>query len=109
MDEDSVWWRLIYLNPALWRGLVVSVVALLASAGVIIAPAVPDATISVIVIVAAIVQAVWTRRGVTPNGKVVVYVPDPVNRPDEVSAGAATTGAGDDAVLAAARATPSSW
>jgi hypothetical protein len=37
------------------------------------------------------VQALWTRGSVTPNAKVVVYKPDPVNHPAELAPGEAVS------------------
>lgn len=106
MNKTGFWYRLVHLDPALFRGLVVAVVALLASVGIAVTPALPDALIAVIAIVFAIVQALWTKSGVVPNEKVLAYVPDPVNAPDEIAAGSALTGANNDVIIEASRATP---
>lgn len=104
--KDGFWYRLVHLDPALFRGLVMAVVALLASVGIAVTPALPDALIAVVAIVFAIVQALWTKPAVTPNEKVVVYVPDPVKKPDELAPGEATVLASDREIIKAARADP---
>jgi len=62
-------------EPALVRGAVVAVLALLASAGVGWATSV-DATLvtGVVVAVIALAQAVWTKFAVTANAKVLTRV-----------------------------------
>lgn len=87
--KDTVWWKLVNLQPATWRGIVTAVVVLLAAAGVKVAPEVPDAVFLVVVSLLPIAQGLWTRSAVTPNAKVAVSVPDPVNEPGVVAAGQA--------------------
>jgi hypothetical protein len=106
MDQNSVWWRIVHLEPALWRGVVVAAVALLSSVGVVVAPAVPDTLVLFIVAAAALVQAVWTRPAVTANARVVVRAPDPIDQPAKVEAGEAVTEASNKAILEAAADTP---
>lgn len=100
---NNLWWRLMNLDPALWRGLIIAVFALLGTIGVSVIPGLPDQIIGLIWIVSAIVQALWTRQAVTPNAKVAVSVPDPVNSPNVVEAGEATTTAPDRQILEAAK------
>lgn len=105
--NDTFWWRLVNLNPVLFRTAIVSVVSLLTMSGVLIAPGIPDALTAAVAALAAFVAAIWARDGVTPNGKVVVYQPDPVGSPASVLPGEATAeSASDRAVLSAARAAP---
>jgi hypothetical protein len=106
MQNDNFWYRLTKLDPAVFRGLIVSVVALLASVGVAISPGVPDALIAFIVVVVPLAQALWTRPAVTPNARVSVYLPDPVNEPQVVEAGEAVTTASDSAIIEAATTEP---
>ena len=65
-------------NPALVRGAVVAVLALLASLGVGWAADVDDVTLGLIVgvvsAVLALVQAWWTRRAVVPLDASLAYV-----------------------------------
>lgn len=103
MPEDSFWYRLTKLEPAVWRGLIVAVVTLLASFGVLISPAIPDALVGLIAVVVPLVQALWTRASVTANARVAVLVPDPVNDPSKVEAGEAVTTATNAEILGAAR------
>lgn len=106
--RDSFWWKLVNLQPATWRGIVTAVVALAVAVGFKVAPEVPDAVFLVILAVLPVIQGVWTRKGVTPNAKVAVVVPDPINAPNTVEAGEAQVVVGHPgseqsaAVLAAA-------
>jgi hypothetical protein len=102
MDRTGVWWRIVHLEPALWRGVVMAVVALLAASGIVVSPAIPDTTVLLLVAVVAIVQAVWTRPAVVPNAKVVVLAPDPIADPATVQPGEAVTRASNADVLDAA-------
>lgn len=99
--QDTFWWRLVHLDPAIYRGIIMAVVGLLASLGILVSDAIPNAMIIVIGTLVVAVQALWTRTGVTPNAKVVVYVDDP-NRPKNVLPGEAVTTASDKAILEAA-------
>lgn len=107
MDQPvSIWYKLIKLDPAVFRGLIVAMAALLASVGVAISPGVPDAVIGFFVVLVPIVQALWTRPAVTANARVAVLVPDPVNNPQIIEAGAAITTAPDAEIITAATANP---
>ena len=106
MNRGTFSWRLIHLDPAVFRGAVVAVVALLGAVGIRLSPAVPDALIAVWVPLAAMVQAVWTRPAVTANARVVVLAPDPVGNPRVVAAGEAVTLASNVAIIDAARTVP---
>jgi len=109
MNKTSFWYRLVHLNPALFRGLIMAVVLLLAAVGVKVSPAIPDATIGFLAALFALIQALWTAPAVTPNEKVVVYVPDPVKAPDEVAPGQADAGlATNSEIIKAARTAPAS-
>lgn len=87
--RDTVWWRLMNLQPAVWRGIVTAVFVFLAAVGIKVAPEIPDAAFLVVLALLPIVQGIWTRSAVTPNAKVAVSVPDPINAPAEVAAGEA--------------------
>lgn len=76
-QSPSFWYKLVHLQPALWHGLVVAIFALLASVGVVVSPDIPDNLVAVIIAVAALVQALWTRSVVVPEDKVVAYVEKP--------------------------------
>jgi hypothetical protein len=106
MEEptDTFWWKLVHLDPTLIRGLVMATILLLSSIGILVSPEVPNSLIGFIATVLAIVQALWTRPAVTPNAKVAVVVPDPVNAPEVVEAGNATTTATTKDIIEAARA-----
>lgn len=104
MNKTGFWYRLVHLNPALFRGLIMATVLLLVAVGVKISPDLPDILIGWVAAVLAIVQALWTVPSVTPNEKVVVYVPDPVKQPDEVASGDANAGlATNQEIIEAAR------
>lgn len=102
--NDNFWWRLTHLNPVLFRSAVTAVMALLLSLGIVIAPAIPDNLVNAVWAIAALVGALWSREGVVPNDKVVVYQPDPVRYPSAILPGAATAGgASEKAILDTAR------
>jgi hypothetical protein len=87
--KDSIWWRLINLQPATWRGLVVAVIGFLAALGFIVKPEIPEAFLGVVAILLPIVQALWTKSAVTPNAKVAIRIDDPISKPAEITAGEA--------------------
>jgi len=89
--NPSFMWKLIHLDPALFRGLVLSIVLLLGAFGLFISDHERDSIVGVIFALLPIMQSLWTRTGVTANHKVVVYKPDPVNAPTEVAAGPAVS------------------
>lgn len=90
-DQADFWWRLVHLDPAILRGAVMSVIALVATFGLIVGDAKQAAIITAIGSILALVQALWTRKAVTPNAKVVVYKPDPIKAPDLVVPGPAVS------------------
>lgn len=100
MPEESFWWRITHLEPAIFKGLILSLVGILAAFGVHVSDAVPDGLIGFIIAGLAFAQALWTRRSVTPNAKVVAYVD---NDGTTLRAGEATTSADAGTILAAAR------
>lgn len=102
-NKDTVWWRLVNLDPVLLRSFVIAGVTFLASFGLILAPGIPDAIIGFIAVLLLLGQALWTRSSVTPNAKVAVSVPDPVNAPHVVEAGEAKTTATNSEILEAAK------
>lgn len=102
-DRNSVWWKIVNLNPVLLRGAVVALVGLLGSLGILVAPGLPDNLVLVFTAILAIVQAIWTKPSVTPNARVAVAVPDPVNKPEEVVSGEAVTTATNVEIVEAAR------
>lgn len=95
--------RLVTLQPAVLRGAIVSIVTLLTAVGVFVSPEIPDAIMGVVGTVSALVAALWIRSAVTPNAKVLAYVPDP-ERPRVIEPGEATTTATSGAILEAVRA-----
>jgi hypothetical protein len=105
VSRDSVWWRLVNLEPAVLRGLITGLVGLLGALGILLSPDLPDTILGVWVPLAAIIQALATRPAVTANARVVVEVPDPVGQPGRVVAGEAVTTASTQQILRAAAAT----
>lgn len=102
-ERDTFLWRLVHLEPVVLRGIIVSLVLLLASVGIVVSPQIPDQLVVFLASVGALYQALWTRPAVTANAKVVVAAPDPVDRPNVVAAGEATTTAHNTAIVDAAR------
>ena len=100
--KDTFWWRFANLNPAIYKGLIVAVFAVLASVGIAVSPDIPDQLIGLIVAITAMLQALWTRESVTPNAKVVSYLDDP-SKPKAILPGEAVTTATDAAIIIAAR------
>ena len=77
--SPSVWYKLVHMEPALWRGFIVAVFAVLASVGILVNDAVPDNLIALVLALTAIIQALWTRQAVVPEAKVVVWKDDNQN------------------------------
>lgn len=101
--KDNFWWKLVHLNPALLRGLIMAVVVALGSTGILVSGELPDTLLGVWVAVAGIIQALWTRGAVTANARVAVAVPDPVNAPNTVVPGEAVVYAPSAEIAHAAR------
>ena len=105
--RDTVWWRLVHLDPVILRGGLTSVFTILGSLGILVAPGLDDSLVTAWVGVMGIVGVVWVRPAVTANARVAVWVPDPVNRPNVVASGEASPDqASDRAILRAAREDP---
>lgn len=100
--KDALW-KFVHLDPALFRGVIMAGVLALSSAGIIISDDIPNSIIGFVAAMLAMVQAIWTRNGVTPNAKVAVSVPDPINAPNVVAPGEAVTNAHAAAIITAAR------
>ena len=86
-ENPSFWWKLVHLNPALLRGLVIALFAVLAGVGLIVSDQMQNSIIAFIGALFALIQALWTHGAVTANAKVVAYKPDPVAKPSVVAAG----------------------
>ena len=89
--NDSVWWKLVHLEPTLLRGVFTGAIGLAGTLGVFIIPGLPDQILGFWVPLMAILQVILTRPAVTANARVLALVPDPVNAPQVVAAGEATT------------------
>lgn len=71
--SPSVWYKLVHMEPALWRGFIVAIFAVLASLGILVSDDVPNNLIALVLALTAIIQALWTRQAVVPEAKVVVW------------------------------------
>lgn len=87
--KDTFWWRLVNLNPVIWRGIISAIIGILIALGVKFSPDLPDRILVALPFVLALLQGVWSRASVTANAKVAVVVPDPINAPKEIEAGEA--------------------
>jgi len=72
-QSPSVWYKLVHMEPALWRAFIVAVFSLLASVGVVVSDDIPNNLVGVIIALASIIQWLWTRQAVVPEAKVVVW------------------------------------
>lgn len=86
-ENPSIWWKFIHLNPAILRGVIIALFAVLAAGGLIVNGKLQDSIIAFIGAAFALIQAIWTHGAVTPNQKVVAYKPDPINKPTVVASG----------------------
>lgn len=91
VEMGDFWWRLVHLDPAILRGAVIAVALLVGTLGFAVSDQTLTAFLTAIGALLAMVQALWTRGSVTPNAKVVVYKPDPVNHPAELAPGEAVS------------------
>lgn len=78
-NTPSIWYKLVHMEPALWRGLIMAVFTMLASFGILVSDDVPNNLIALVLALAAIIQALWTRQAVVPEEKVVVWKDDKQN------------------------------
>lgn len=101
------WWKIVHLEPAVYKGIIVSVVGILATFGLIISDQNSGAAYTAIAAVVALIQAVWTRNSVTANSKVLAYKPNPVDEPTVVTAGQAVSS--DVVAVANAAAASPNW
>lgn len=91
VEMGDFWWKLVHLDPSILRGAVIAVALLLGALGFAIDDQTLSAFLSAVAALLAMIQALWTRSAVTPNAKVVVYKPDPVNHPAELAPGEAVS------------------
>lgn len=90
-ENPSFWWKLVNLDPVLVRGAVMSFAALAATLGLAVSDKALGAFLAAVFSLMLLLQALWTRGSVTPNAKVVVYKPDPIEAPFELEAGPAVS------------------
>lgn len=103
MRNAGFWWRLVHLDPAVYRGFIVATAALLVGLGLTFGADLPENLVVFIGAIFALAQGLWTRGAVVANDKVLAYLPDPVNMPNAVAAGVAITGASNEKIVEAAR------
>lgn len=77
--RPSFLWKLVHLDPAVYRALIIAVFGILASIGVVVSDQVPDQVLVLILALLPLIQGVWTRDAVVPEEKVVLYSNDPQN------------------------------
>jgi hypothetical protein len=75
--SPGFWYRLVHLEPAIIRGVIMAGVAVLASVGIFVSEDLPNDLVLLITVVFALIQALWTRSATIPTEKVVAYVEDP--------------------------------
>jgi hypothetical protein len=90
-ENPGFLWKLVHLNPALYRGFVVAIVLVLGSFGLVVTDNQSTAIVGFVSAAAALIQAFWIRGSVTANQKVVVLKPDPVDQPNVVAPGPAVS------------------
>lgn len=105
-EDKGPLWNLVHLNPALYIGLVVAVLAVLGAFGLVISGEQKEAISTLVLAVVAILQGVWTQARTTANKKVVVAAPDPIAQPHLVEPGEALTEAKVVDILNAAQSSP---
>lgn len=86
-QDAGFWWKLVHLNPTLYRGLLIAIAGVLAYLGIGFTVGFQDSIFTLVISVVAIIQALWTKGSVTANQKVVVYKPDPVESPNVLASG----------------------
>lgn len=90
-DSPGFLWKLVHLDPALYRAFVVTIALLCGAFGLVVSDQSVGAIVTVVSAAIALIQGVWTRKSVTANAKVVVLKPDPVNEPSLVAPGEAVS------------------
>lgn len=105
-SNPSLLERIATLNPALLRGSIVAIFGIIvAVTGHQVDNATVDLVVNGVLALLALVAAIVIRPAVTPNGKVVVMKPNPIDQPGVVAPGEATVGPAmtDEVVQAALR------
>lgn len=90
-DDAGFMWRLVHLEPVMLKGVLTTLMLLLGSFGLVIGDEKQAAVVGFALAAVSMLQAVWTRRSVTPNAKVVVFKPDPLAEPEAVAPGSAVS------------------
>jgi hypothetical protein len=101
-DKNSMWWRLVNLEPVLWKTIILTIVAVLGSVGILVNDDLANNLVILWTTLMSIIQLVWVRGSVTANARVAVLVPDPAD-PSAVAPGAAFTSAPSTEIVQAAR------
>lgn len=97
MPNEPTWWqKLVKLDPALVRGFIVTVFALLAT---VLNKTIDDSTvqtvISFVVALFGLIAAIFIRPAVTPNAKVIVRDDTPLAETPTIVPGEAVVEAED--------------
>ena len=90
-EDPGFWWRLVHLNPVLYRGLVMGFVSFLGAFGLAFSNEKGEAIVGFITVLLLFIQAAWTRGSVVASKKVVVYKPNPVDEPHVLAPGEAVS------------------
>lgn len=109
--EPSAWQKLVTLEPALVRGIIVSLFAVLASVlNTTFANGTVENVVNLVISTFALLAAVLIRGAVTPNAKVVVRDDAPLDKDPLIVPGDATVSNLYKMVASdAAVATPEEW
>lgn len=91
MGENKNWFRrLVESDPVLVRGVIVAFFGLLAMVlNISFAEGTVENAVNAIISVFALISSLWARGKVTPNRKVVTYMPRPDKNPGLVLPGKA--------------------
>lgn len=91
--------RVAKLDPALLRGAVVSVLALVTAVvgNEVVTNEQVESGLDLVVALSAIVAAFLIKPAVTPNAKVIVFKPEPFEEPSEFESGPAVLDLRDEA------------
>lgn len=101
-NKNSFWWRLVNLEPVLWKTLILTIFAILGNVGILVSDDLANNLVVAWTSLMSLIQLLWVRGGVTPNAKVAVTVPDPAH-PGVIMPGEATTTALSTVIVMAAR------
>lgn len=99
VTSETPWYvRLLKLQPALVRALLVALAAIVAQVmnKTVVTDETVDLVINVFTALSPLLAGLLIRPAVTPNTKVLAYVPDPVQAPEVAVTGEGAPPEGDD-------------